>query len=126
VVDVLLYRFSKKYVAEKTNLFKDQKHKDEVLEHHKKINKLIFTNGLLYFFSHMPEFVVTIITISFDKKLKLFSAYYFTSSKLIELSEVFSLLAISLQFFVLNHFDSNFKASFKQIKENLRRKIIKN
>ena len=107
-------------------MFKDQKHKDEVLEHHKKINKLILTNGLLYFFSHAPEFVVTIFTISFDKKLKLFSINYFTSSKLIELSEAFSYLAISLQFFVLNHFDSNFKSSFKQIKQNLKGKFIKN
>ena len=124
VVDVLLYRFSRKYVEEKMKMFHDQKQKDEALEHQKKINRLIFTNVVLYFVSHLPEFITTILVISFKHKLEHFSLYFFTNSKLIELAEAFSLLSISLQFFVLNQFDRHFQASFKQIKDRFKHKYL--
>ena len=90
IVDIFLYRFAKMYVEEKTKMFHDQTHKDEALQHQKKINRLILINGALYFVSHLPEFILTLFAIMIRKKLVELSFYYnFTSRNLIETSEAF-------------------------------------
>jgi len=122
IVDIGLYRFAKQYVKEKTHMFHDQKHKDEALEHQKKINNLILINGILYFLSHFPEFITTILVISFDGQLKEFQFLYYSNNNFVEISEAFGLLAISLQFFVLNYFDNNFINSFKQMRNDFWKK----
>ena len=76
---------------------------------------MVITNGLLYFVSHVPEFVATLLLIVFDRGISEFCRNYFSCVELIELTHFFNLLSISLQFFVFRRFDTNFRKSFAMI-----------
>jgi hypothetical protein len=112
VIDVALIRFTSMTVKQKKKIITDEKHLAEALIFKQKINKMIVTNGLVFFLSHMPEFCVTLFVIAFKKKLSYFCLYFFTCTNMIEISQVFSLVSISLVFFIYMKFDKNFKSSF--------------
>ena len=97
-------------------LFHDKKHVEDALEHKKKIRKLIITNGVLYLFSHVPQFVSTVIIILFSNELTIFCFKYFSCTDILEIFETFSFISICLQFFVFKHFDNNFIASYEELK----------
>jgi hypothetical protein len=120
-IDVCMIRFANKNYQHSIQLFHDQKHVDEALEHKKKIRKLIIINGILYFFSHIPEFVSTVLMIVFKKELEYFWAYSFLSwTEMNEIFETLSIFSISLQFFVYKHFDNNFDESYQDLKQKLK------
>jgi hypothetical protein len=115
-----MIRFANRNFQHKKQLFHDQKHIDEALAHKKKVKKLIITNGMLYFLSHIPEFASTVLLIVFREELQFFCLAYFSCTEMQELFETFSFLSISLQFFVFKHFDHNFIQSFNDLKTRLR------
>ena len=115
VIDILLIRFANKNYRHKKQLFHDQKHINEALEHKKKIKKLVITNGVLYSFSHIPQFVSTLLLIVFKRELEFFCYFYFSCTEMNNLFETFGFISISLQFFVYYHFDLNFHQSFKDL-----------
>jgi hypothetical protein len=120
-IDVCMIRFANKNYQHSIQLFHDQKHLDEALEHKKKILKLIIINGLLFFFSHIPEFVSTVLLIIYNKELIDFCYFsMITCTDINEIFETFSILSISLQFFVYKHFDNNFYESYKDLKQKLK------
>ena len=100
----------------KKEVSQDQKHIKEALAVKIKVKQLIITNGILYFFSHMPEFWSTLLLILFKNELRYFCFNYYSCTDINELFEVFGLISISLQFFVYKHFDTNFIQSFKSLK----------
>ena len=116
IIDICLMRFANKKYTHSKSLFHDQKHLDEAAEHRNKVRILIVTNGVLYFFSHIPEFTFTLLLIVFKKEMKYFCYTFFSCTEINEISQVFSLLSICLQFFVFKHFDSNFILSFSDLK----------
>jgi len=81
IVDIWMIRFANKNYEHKIKLFHDKKHLNEALEHKKKIRKLIITNGCLYFVSHVPEFVSTLLLIVFKERIKYFCWYYLHGNK---------------------------------------------
>jgi hypothetical protein len=116
IIDIHIIRFTNEKYTRSKSLFHDQKHLDEAAEHRKKVRKLIVTNGVLYFFSHIPEFTFTLLLIVFKKEMKYFCYTFFSCTEINEIFQVFSLLSICLQFFVFKHFDSNFLLSFNDLK----------
>ena len=108
-IDISMTRFANQNFERKKAIFHDQKHVEEALKHKKKVNKLIITNGILYLFSHIPEFCATVLYIIYQKKLRSFCFFHFSCTEFIEIFETFSLVTISLQFFVLRHFDHNIR-----------------
>ncbi len=116
IIDILLIRFANKNYKHKKELFHDKKHVKDALEHKKKIRKLLITNGFLYFFSHMPQFLSTVIIIVFSNELTLFCFKYFSCTNILEIFETFSFISICLQFFVFKNFDHNFIVSFEDLK----------
>ena len=125
MIDISMIRFLNKDFEHKKELFHDQKHLDEALEHKNKIRKLIITNGILFFISHMPEFVATLFLIIFRKELKFFCFFYFSCTEMNEIFEVFGFIGASVNFFVYKHFDHNFIESYKEIKEKLFKRAAK-
>ena len=125
MIDISMIRFLNKDFEHKKELFHDQKHLDEALEHKNKIRKLIITNGILFFISHMPEFVATLLLIIFRKELKFFCFFYFSCTEMNEIIEVFGFIGASVNFFVYKHFDHNFIESYKEIKEKLFKRAAK-
>jgi len=115
VIDVALIRFTSMTVKQKKAIITDEKQLAEVLTFKQKINKMIVTNGLIFFLSHMPEFCVTLFVVALKKKLSFFCLYFFTCTEMIEISQVFSLVSISLVFFIYIKFDKNFKSSFSDL-----------
>ena len=116
IIDVCMIRFANKNYQHKKELFHDPKHLDEALKHKKKIRKLIITNGVLFFFSHVPEFASTLLLIVFKARLNYFCFTYFSCTEINDVFQVFVFLGISLQFFVYLNFDHNFKQSFGNLK----------
>jgi hypothetical protein len=73
----------------------------------------------LYFVSHVPQFVATLLLIVSHKELEFFCYFYFSCTDMNDLFETFGFVSISLQFFVYYHFDLNFYHSFKDLVSRL-------
>jgi hypothetical protein len=58
-VDIFMVRYSSKVVEKKKKL--NSPHLAEAIQYKTKLNKMIITNGTLFFFSHFPELLVTLI-----------------------------------------------------------------
>ena len=115
IIDVLLIRFSSRLLKNKQSLASTAEHLNEALRYKEKVNKMIITNGTLYFVSHVPEFVVTVMLIVYEKKLADFCLGMFSCTKMIELAQSFNILSISLQFFIFLMFDKNFLKGFSHL-----------
>jgi hypothetical protein len=116
IIDIFLVKFSNETLKKKITILTDQDHINEAIKHRDKINRMVVFNGLLYFVAHAPEFTITILIYIFKKELNEFCVYYFSCTEIIELFESFSLVSISLQFFIFKHFDHNFGNSYIEIK----------
>jgi len=101
----------------KKELIHDQKHLAEALAHKKKTRKLVILNGILYFFSHIPEFTATLLIIIYKEQIQDFCFDYFSSTEIAEVFNSFGVIGISLQFFVYKHFDQNYINSYNDLKK---------
>ena len=110
-VDICMIRYSNKIIKEKKAI--NCPNLADAINFKNKLNKMIITNGTLYFFSHIPEFVVTLI-LSFYNSIDFvqFCADAFDCSILIDMAQTFHFISIGFQFFVFLIFDHNFKNSF--------------
>jgi hypothetical protein len=115
IIDISLIRFTNQYLKSKVNLIKDEKHLYDIVKYKQKLNKMIITNGSLYFFSHVPEFLVTIMLIAYRKRLAQFCYFFFTCAELIEMAQAFSFVSVGAQFFIFLYFDHNFKESLMDL-----------
>jgi len=117
IIDICMIRYSNKVINEKRAI--NCPHLAEAIKFKNKLNKMIITNGTLFFSTHIPEFVVTLI-VSFRKSPDFvnFCSIHFDCNDLIEMAQAFHFISISFQFFILLIFDHNFKNSFyfKKIK----------
>ena len=84
---------------------------------------MIISNGLLFFFSHIFEFIVTVLLLVYRKQLGDFCYYLFRCNEYIDLSQTFNYISISLQFFVFKRFDKNFATILNSIASKIISKI---
>jgi hypothetical protein len=116
VIDLNLIRLSNENLKSKKALFPDDEaHVTEALRFKEKINKMIFFNGLFYFVSHFPEFLVTLLLIIFRKTLEHHCFTLFSCVDLIEISQSLNFVMIFSQFFLFKKFDKNFNDSFQNL-----------
>ena len=115
IIDVLMIRFSSKILKEKRAL--NCPHLEEAIKFKTKLNKMIITNGTLYFFSHFPEFLA-ILTFYLSKSKNIINFCYITfdCTSFIEMAQAFHFISIGLQFFIFLIFDHNIKKSFLDLK----------
>jgi hypothetical protein len=121
LVDIFMIRYSNKVIETKKSL--KCPHLNEALQYKTKLNKMIITNGTLYFLSHFPEFIVTLI-FYFLKSDEFTSFCYITfdCTSIIEMAQAFHFISIGFQFFIFLTFDQNFKIFFSSIAQT--KKII--
>jgi hypothetical protein len=116
VIDVLMIRFSSKILKEKRAL--NSPHLEDAIKFKTKLNKMIITNASLFFISHIPEFLVTLLLIIFKNTLFEFCFNGFSCFELIEMAQTFHFISIGFQFFIFLKFDRNFLNSFQEIVKN--------
>ena len=122
-IDICMIRFANQNYQKKRELNVDLKHLEEALMRMKKIKKLIITNGILFFFSHVPQFLSNILVIVFSDDLNTSCFTSFSCTGILEIVETFAFLSIGMQFFVYNHFDNNFIESKKDLFKRFFRKF---
>ena len=112
-IDIGLIRFTNQNLERKRKLFTADESLVlvQAISLKDKVNKMIITNGILYFLSHVSEFVLTILLLIFEKKISNYCLHLFSCVEIIEMAQTFNLWSISLQFFVFKHFDKNFNES---------------
>jgi hypothetical protein len=124
IIDVAMIKFTNNLIRQKQALNSPQL--SEAIKFKEKLNKMILVNGSLYFFSHVPEFLVTLLLIVYKKKFAKFCYIAFSCSDLIDMAQKFHLIPIALQFFIFYHFDHNFIQSFVDLKRIFFKAILKN
>jgi hypothetical protein len=115
VIDVLMIRFSNKIILEKRAL--NCPHLKEAIDFKAKLNKMINTNASLFFISHIPEFVVTLLLIVYKHYIFDFCFSDFSCNELIEMAQTFHFISIGFQFFIFLGFDRNFYRSLRNLLE---------
>ena len=120
IIDVVMIRFSNSLIRQKRHL--NSPHLTDAIKFKEELNKMILVNGTLYFFSHIPEFVVTLLLIGFKQRFASFCYVGFSCSELIEMAQKIHLVPIAGQFFIFYHFDHNFIQSFDDLKKRLFKK----
>jgi hypothetical protein len=110
-VDACMIRYSNQVIKQKKAL-NCPNVTEAAIEYRNKLNKMIITNGTLFFLAHIPELIITLI-VSFRKTYDFveFCTLGFDCSHLIEIAQTFHFISIGLQFFIFLQFDHNFKKS---------------
>ena len=123
VVDVLLINFTNKNLERKKKLTKQKEKLDEAVKLKEKVNEMIITNGSLYFVSHFPQFLVTLVSFIFKGNLSLYCLYYFPCDDFLDTIQTFSLVSIVFQFFIYKKFDKNMRESFEDLNTRFQLKL---
>jgi hypothetical protein len=95
----------------------------DLLNKKKKVNRLVILNGILFFISHMPEFIIAILLLSFREKITNFCTHQIPCDLLNEEAQFFNLISIMCTFYLLLIFDRNFKESFHSRVKQLKTKL---
>jgi len=113
-VDIFMVRYSNRVIEKKKSL--QCPHLSEAISYKTKLNQMIITNGTLYFFSHFPEFMFTLVY-HFAKSDSFinFCFILYDCTSLIEMSQTFHFISVGFQFFIFVLFDHNFRRSLKDL-----------
>ena len=115
-IDICLIRFAQKILASKRQLFATNDIEISKAENLKeKVVQLTIVNGLLYFLSHVPDFVVTVLILVYRRTFEAICFNLFSCVEIIEIAQAFNFCSISFQFFVFVKFDRFFMQSLINI-----------
>ena len=122
LIDILLILFTNANLKHKKNLTNDVNILNEAVNFKVKVNKMIIVNGILYFVSHLPQFVITVAFFVLKKQLAGFCYFYFLCDDFLEILQTSSLISISFSFFIYLKFDNNIRGSYSDIMKKMKRK----
>ena len=117
LIDVGLIRFTNHNLERKKHLFNGEETLEltQAKKLKEKVNKMIVTNGLLYFMSHAPEFVMALVILVFEKRLSNICLKSISCVELIDITHVFSFISMCFQILIFKKFDSNFCMSLENV-----------
>ena len=118
IIDIFLISFSNKNLRRKKMLTNDKQILDEAARLREIVNKMIITNGSLFFASHFPQFLSTLAFFVLKNNLSIFCFYDFSCDEFLELIQTFHFISISFHFIVYYKFDKNIRDSFNEKKFN--------
>jgi hypothetical protein len=78
IVDAILLRNFHRHLDNKSRHIIDMDHHKNIQKSKKKLNRMIFFNGLLYVFSHLPEFVTTLLLVIYSRDISRFCNFNFS------------------------------------------------
>jgi hypothetical protein len=87
-------------------------HNEEAKTKENKVTRMVVISNTLYLLTSLPEFICSLILNVFSSSLSHFSGYNFSTSLITNESEVFCLVSIVFNFYILVFFNQNFKKSF--------------
>ena len=122
LIDILLILFTNANLKHKKNLTNDVNILNEAVNFKVKVNKMIIVNGILYFVSHLPQFVITVAFFVLKKQLAGFCYFYFLCDDFLEILQTSSLISISFSFFIYLKFDNNIRGSYADIMKKMKSK----
>ena len=99
-IDVGLIRFTNQNLARNKRLFQTCDELKQAVKLKEKVNKMIITNGLVYFLSHVGEFVMAILIIAYGKVLGYSCEANISCPELIEIVKGFNFVSMSFQLFI--------------------------
>lgn len=119
VIDLLLLRTVQSNLMKKSQKFKDESKQEEIAKSSKNIDRMVFTNGVVYVLAHFPEFILTILMVSFADKLANFCHEKLSCDLINEEAGFFILISILSKFYIFMRFNKTFKESFIDLKSRL-------
>ena len=96
---------------------------DELDKKRNKLARMIIISGVCYFVSHFPEFLTTVYLTAYAKKISKFCLYTFSCEIVAENAQFFCLVSMCAQFFILRRFNTNFLASWREMKSDVAKKV---
>ena len=112
LIDIFLIRFAKQILNKKRDLFPPNDIEiTKAMNLKEKVVRLTIVNSVVYFLSHVPDFVITLLILVFRQKFKQVCFNLISCLEIIEIAQAFNFCSISLQFFVFLKFDRFFKQS---------------
>ena len=114
LLDLMLLKGITDMIKKKKKMVENFKEKEEETKR-KKINKMIVINGCIYVFSHLPEFIATILIIGFKNFLTPICLNLFRCDKLNEMVQFFYYVSMISQFFINMKFNQNFNKGFRNL-----------
>ncbi len=113
--DIILLKQFDKNMKKKVHLETSLNRMKDIKKKTKKLTKMVVVNGILYFISHAPEFVSTLLLLIFSKKLLHFCNERISCDIINEEAEFFIIISMISNFFIFKHFNKNFRDSFRQL-----------
>jgi hypothetical protein len=111
-LDLFMLKYFNQVIDHKISLRKSNADNTDLLNKKKKVKRLVIVNVILLFFSHMPEFIIAILLLSFRDKITHFCTNQIPCDLLNEEAQFFNLISIMCTFYLLLIFDRNFEESF--------------
>ena len=117
VIDIGLIRFAKQNLERKLNISSlgELHGVNQAKNLKEKVTKMIIVNGLLFFVSHVPEFVVTLVMLALHNQLAYKCMNEISCLEMIDIAQTFNFLSMGLQLLVFKHFDKNFNKSLEDL-----------
>ena len=119
-IDVFILKHFNKDIDHKIEIRSGDADISDLIKKKKKVNRMVIINSTIYFISHVPEFVVSVLLISFKKEIYKICGNQGICDLINEEAQFFNSISIMMNFYVLLLFDKNFRESFDNLKENLK------
>jgi hypothetical protein len=122
-LDLFMLKYFNQVIDHKISLRNPNADNTDLLNKKKKVNRLVILNGFLFFISHMPEFIIAILLLSFREKITHFCTHQIPCDLLNEEAQFFNLISIMCTFYLLLIFERNFEESFHSKMKQLKAKL---
>ena len=121
ILDIIVLSGLSKMIKSKKEIV-DNFHEIEENKKKKRIQKMVFINGLVFVFSHLPELIVSVYLLN---QSQLSICEISNCDKLSELAQFFIFFSMLSQFFINKNYNSIFLESYNQIISNIEAKLKK-
>ena len=123
-IDLILVKGFKQEIRRKVKLgIHDLKKLEDLKQKELKLIKMIIINGSIYFMSHIPECLTTLLLIIYKNKLTSFCFSRLSCDLINEQAEFFILISMVANFFIFKTFNITFHESFKKLTSITRKKL---
>jgi hypothetical protein len=121
IIDVVLYFLFKKEIEKKKLVTSANVH--DLEEKQKDLNKMLLINGCVYFMSHFPQFLLTLLMVLNLESILNFCLNKLSCDMVNEITGFFSMLIITFQYFIFLRFNHNIRNSFDDLKKYYFKKL---
>jgi hypothetical protein len=119
IIDIYLVYTFRDEMRQKSLLEFNKAKCEEFKKKTEKVTKMVLINSLVYFVSHAPIFVTTILLIAYAKRMAIFCTERMSCDLINEEADVFILVSMILNFFIFLFFNRHFDESFQEVKTKL-------